>query len=113
MYVNGLLFLTSISLKLYYRTAQYVPSKNKKNYIKCMKEIITIYKFGEFSIKSIHCDQEFRHILQDFANENKIKLIYAPSQAHVPRAERNIRTIKEELDHYFITYHTVEFQKSS
>ena len=47
MYVNGLLFLTSISHELYYRTAQYVPSKNKKNYIKCMEEIITIYKFGE------------------------------------------------------------------
>ena len=42
MYVNRLLFLTSISHKIYYRTVQYLPSKNKKNYMKCMEEIITI-----------------------------------------------------------------------
>ena len=101
MYVNGLLFLTSISHKLYYRTVQYVPSKNKKNYIKRMEKIITIYKFGEFNIKSIHCDQEFRYILQDFANKNQIKSICAPSQAHVPYAERNICTIKERVRSLF------------
>ena len=42
MYVNGLLLFTSISHEFYYRTARYVPSKNKKNYIKCMKGLITI-----------------------------------------------------------------------
>ena len=71
-YVNGLLFLTSISHELYYRTAQYLPSNNEKNYIECMEEIITINKLGEFSINSIHCDQEFRHILQ--TSQMKIKL---------------------------------------
>ena len=101
MYVNRLLFLTSLSRKLFYRTAQYIPSKNKKNFIKCMEEIITIFKFGEFNIKSIHCDQEFSHFLQDFANKNKIKLICAPSQAHVPCAERNILTIKERVRSLF------------
>ena len=95
MHVKGLLFLTSISHELYYRMAQYLPSKHQKHYIQCIKELLTIYKFGKFNIKSIHCDQEFRYILQDFANENNIQLICAPSQAHVPRAERNIRTIKE------------------
>ena len=83
MYVNRLLLLTSISHELYYRTVQYLPSKNKKNYIECFEEIITIDKFGEFNIESIHCDQECRHILQDFADENKIKLLCAPSHAHV------------------------------
>ena len=37
MYINGLLFLTSISHDTYYRTAQYIPSKHKRHYIKCMK----------------------------------------------------------------------------
>ena len=79
MHVNGLLFLMSISHELYYRTAQYLTSKHKEHYIQCMKELLTIYKFGEFNIKSIHCNQEFRYILQHFANENNIKLICAPS----------------------------------
>ena len=37
MYINGLLFLTSISHDTYYRTAQYIPSKHKRHHIKCMK----------------------------------------------------------------------------
>ena len=34
MYVNDILFLTCISHNLYYRTAQYLPPKQKGNYIK-------------------------------------------------------------------------------
>ena len=66
-----------------------------------MEGIITIYIFGECNIKSIHSDQEFRYILQDFANENRIKLICSLSQAHVPHAERNICTIKERVRSLF------------
>ena len=62
-----------------------------------MEGIITIYIFGECNIKSIHSDQEFRYILQDFANENRINLVCSLSQTHVPHAERNIRTIKERV----------------
>ena len=62
-----------------------------------MREILTIYKFGEFNIKSIYCDQKFKHILQDCAKENNIKLYCTPSQAHMSRAERNIRTIKDRV----------------
>ena len=43
MYVNGLLFLTSISHDLYYLIEQYLPSRQKSNYIKSMKEMLTIY----------------------------------------------------------------------
>ena len=43
----------------------------------------------------------FRYILQDFANENKIKLICAPSQAHVHCAEQNICTLKERVRSLF------------
>ena len=101
MYVDILLFFTSISHELYYRTAQYLPSKHKKYYIQLIKEIISIHKFGEFNIKRIHCDQVFINILQDFANDNNIQLICAPSQAHVPRSDRNIRTMKERVRSLF------------
>ena len=101
MYINGILFLTFICHKLYYSTAQYVPSKKKNNYIDCMNEIFNTYQFGEFNKKSIHCNEEFKFILQDFANENNITLLCAPSQAHAPCAERNIRTIKERVQSLF------------
>ena len=66
-----------------------------------MNEILNIYQFGEFNVKRIHYNQEFKFILQDFTNENNITLLCVPSQAHVPRAERNIRTIKERVQSLF------------
>ena len=47
-----------------------------------MIEILTIYRFGEINIEGIHCDQEFRFILQYFANENNITLLCTLSQTH-------------------------------
>ena len=97
MYINGMLFLTTISHDIFYRTAQHLPSKNKTNQIKCMQEVINLYKFAELNIKTIHCDQEFRYTLQELANKEKIELLCEPAQSHIPRAERNIRTIKERV----------------
>ena len=95
MFVNRMMFLTTISHNIYYRTSQYIASKNKSNYIKCMEEIVLLYKLAKFNITTIHCDQEFKNILKDFANNHNITLLCAPSQSHIPRAERNICTIKE------------------
>ena len=43
MFVNGMMFLTTISHNIYHRTSQYIASKNKNNFIKCMEEIVLIY----------------------------------------------------------------------
>ena len=40
MYNNGMQFLTTISNGIYYRTAQYIPSKHKHHHVKCIKEIL-------------------------------------------------------------------------
>ena len=108
MYINGLEFLTSISHDIYYRTAQYIPSKHETHHIKCMQEILQIYRNAEFNITTIHCDQEFKHTLQEFANENKITLLCTAAQAHIPRAERNIRVIKERVRSVF---HNLPYNK--
>ena len=72
-----------------------------------MEEILTLYKIAEFNIVAIHCDQEFKSTLQDFANQHNITLLNAPSQSHIPRAERNIRMIKERVRSLF---HTVPYR---
>ena len=58
--VNGLLFLTSISKNLYYRTAQFVENKTINNFKNAIKEIIQLYNKAGFSIKEIRSDNEFR-----------------------------------------------------
>ena len=97
MYVTGMMFLTSISHDIYYRNSQHLPSKNESNHVRCMEKITNLYKLAKFKIAAIHCDQEFKSTLQDFANNHNITLLFAPPQSHSPRAERNIRTIKERV----------------
>ena len=55
----------------------------------------------EFNIVAIYCDQKFKSALRDFANKHNINLLCAPSHSHIPRAERNIRTIKERVRSLF------------
>ena len=58
--INGLIFLTSISHHLYFRTAQYINKKDKYNYKYCIKQIIQLYQNGNFQITNIHCDSEYK-----------------------------------------------------
>ena len=73
-----------------------------------MQETLTLYRIAEFNIVAIHCDQEFKSTLQDFANQHNITLLSAPSQSRISKAERNI---KKELDHYFMHYLSGQYQK--
>jgi hypothetical protein len=97
--VNSLKFLSTISHDLYYRTAQYVASPVASIYEKCMDELTAVYKRGGFTISEIHCDNEFRKVMDPFsARQNPpIKMNYASAQEHVPRAERNNRVIQERV----------------
>ena len=97
MYVNGLCFLTSISDDIHYRTAQYIPDKKSQSYQKAMKDIIELYQKAQFKVTNICCDNEFRNMLNDLGNAFNININVVPAQAHVAKAERNIRVIKERV----------------
>ena len=45
----------------------------------------------------IYCDSEFREVLDKVKVELGLEVIYAATNAHVPQAERNNRTIKERV----------------
>ena len=45
----------------------------------------------------IHCDSEFRKVLDEVKVELGLEVTYAATNAHVPQAERNNRTIKERV----------------
>ena len=57
--------------------------------------IVTVYNQGGFTIKYIHCDGEFRPLVNFVASKHHITMNYANPQEHVPEAERNNRVIKE------------------
>ena len=69
--VNNLQFLTTISLNIYYKTAQYLPSTTADIHIEKIEEVARVYKAGGFSITEIHCDKKFRAALDPWKNKQK------------------------------------------
>jgi hypothetical protein len=110
MTVNSLKFLTTISHDIQYRTAQYLSNTTAGMFKTCMREVIGIYRKGGFSVREIHCDNEFRSAMDALSLEYEPPIIvnYATANEHVPRAERNNRTIKERVR---TTYHRLPYNK--
>ena len=97
MKVNGLSFLTTISRNIYYRTAQWVQNHTSEVYHDALVRVFRIYNTSGFRITKIHCDNEFRSLLEPLAREFRVEMNYANPQEHVPEAERNNRVIKERV----------------
>jgi hypothetical protein len=98
--VNSLKLLsTTISHDLYYRTAQYIARPVASIYEECMDELLALYKRGGFTISAIHCNNEFRKVMDPLSarQDLPITMNYAATQEHVPRAERNNRVIQERV----------------
>ena len=97
--VNGLKFLSTISLNIYYRTANYLPTNNAEYYEGAINEVLTVYRQGGFNVSTIRCDNEFHAVMDPLAAQQTppIAMNYANPQEHVPEAERNNRTIQERV----------------
>ena len=79
-----------------------------KEYEKLMDELYYMYRKSGFTIVEIRCDNEFRKALDTFAAKQTlpIRMNYASANKHVPRAERNNRTIQERVwcNYYQLPY---------
>jgi hypothetical protein len=108
MKINGIPFLTTVSRHIMYRTAQWLPNQTSKAYRSALGTIISIYNRAGFSVKTIHCDNEFQPLVQPLSHDYNIGINYANPQEHVPEAERNIRVIKER---FRAAFHRLPFSK--
>jgi hypothetical protein len=70
-------------------------------------KIVNLYKRAGFKIISIHCDQEFRPLMDEVGDKLVIDLNYTTTKEHVPEAKRNNRTIKERIRS---TYHLLPYK---
>ena len=48
-------------------------------------------------ITTIHCDGEYRGMMDKVSNNMDVKMNFTNAQDHVPEAERKNRTIKERI----------------
>ena len=68
-----------------------------KTYKQALASVLRVYNLGGFRVTTIHCDNEFRPIMDEVGLTYHIQMNYANPQEHVPEAERNNRVIKERV----------------
>ena len=109
MFVNGMIFFTSITRALYYRTANTLLNRSADELYKGLDEVLRLYNSNGFTISKIFCDQEFKPLLDDIKDNftPPIEMEYCATNKHVPEAERNNRVLKERIR---AAFHRLPFQ---
>ncbi len=106
MYVNGIPFLTTVSRRIIYRTAQRLQTQKSECLLQCIKNVAQIYKSGNFTIARIHVDNEFRSLLDPIRSELQAEVHYTNKDEHVPEIENCNKVIKERVrsDYHRLPY---------
>ena len=84
-----------------------VKTKSAETYKTAFENICQMYRRGQFRVRRIHVDNEFRPLMKRF-EQRGIETNYANPQEHVPEAERNNRVIKERIR---ATYHRLPYTR--
>jgi hypothetical protein len=96
LYVDGLVFVATVSRNLHFITIEYIPSRQiEKHVLPSFRKAYNVYKARGFSIKMVHADEEFTSLRDKLLELDNIGLNIAATNEHVPEIERTIRTIKE------------------
>ena len=97
MFVNGMPFLTTVSRRIIYRTAQQLLARNSTSLLQGIKNVVKVYQEAGFVVARIHADNEFKPLLDEIKNEIDSKLYVANPGEHVPEAENNNKVQKERI----------------
>ena len=90
-------FLTSISKKLMFTTAEALPNRLKNTVMGAAGRTIAFYKMHGFRVKLIVADNEFGPLRDQLMESKGVDLALAAPEEHVREVERNIRVIKERI----------------
>jgi hypothetical protein len=97
MYVNECGMLTAIDRTIKFRSLVPMNTKQHEEYYRALDQILRHYNNSGFVIKTIHCDGEYRGMMDKVKDDLDIQMNFTNAQDHVPEAERNNRTIKERI----------------
>jgi hypothetical protein len=96
-FVNQMPFLSTISRRIYYRTCQWIKSREVDTYQECFIKVLKLYKSAGFQVATVSADREFVAVLDPIKEKYKFTTNYASAQEHVPEVERSNRVIKERV----------------
>ena len=97
MLVNRQPMLTTIDRSIKFRGLVPLNSRKKNELYRALDVILRHYNKSGFKVTKIHCDNEFRTLMEEIQDELDIELNFANAGDHVPEAERDNRTIKERI----------------
>jgi predicted RNA-binding protein len=97
MYVNEYGMLTAIDRTIKFRSLVPMNTRQHEEYYRALGQILRHYNQAGFVIKEIHCDGEFRSMMERVNDNLDVKMNFTNAQDHVPEAERNNQTIKERI----------------
>ena len=97
MFVNKQPFLTSIDKSVRFRSLVPLKSQSGEEYLRALQFIMRHYNKGGFFIQLIHCDGEYKQLIEPVQDKLNATMNFANPGDHVPEAERNNRTIKERI----------------
>jgi hypothetical protein len=97
MYVNECGMLTAIDRTIKFRSLVPMNTKQHEEYYRALDQILRHYNNAGFVITTIHCDGEYRGMMDQVKDGLNIEMNFTNAQDHVPEAERNNWTIKERI----------------
>jgi hypothetical protein len=106
--INQVILMTTIDRTVKYRSVVPLENHSKKELYRGLDVVLRLYNKSVFSIKRIHCDSEFRSIMDPVAEDMNVEMNYSNPEGHVPDIERNNRVIKER---FRIAYYRLPFKK--
>jgi hypothetical protein len=89
--------LTAIDQTIKFGSLVPMNTKQHDEYYRALGKILRYYNNAGFVIKEIHCDGEYRGMIEKVEADLDVKMNFTNAQDHVPEAERNNRTIKERI----------------
>jgi hypothetical protein len=97
IYVNECGMLTAIDQTIKFRSLVPMNTKQHVEYYRALNQILRHYNRAGFVIRTIHCDREFRGMMEKVEDDLDVNMNFTNAQDHVPEAERNNCTIKERI----------------
>jgi len=97
IYINRCIFLVTIDWSMKYRTVIPLTDRTSKELYRGLDVVIREYNKNELRIRRIHCDSEFKSIMDPVADDMDIEMNYANPDEHVPDIERSNRVLKERF----------------
>jgi hypothetical protein len=97
LYINECGFMTMIDRTIRFRSAIPIENCTHEEYYRVLDMVLRLYNSAGFRIKTIHCNVEFRAMMEKVKDDLGIRMNFTNALDHVPEVERNNRTIKERV----------------